>query len=279
MDQTGGAARWPAPRWLLAFEGAASRAGGSRSGARAVPAQPDLGGLRDDAAAAGALSAGRGLRGPGVADLGPRAGPRLRPDRAERGASGRASSASSASGVRAGFREERCRPSEWFGDGYVLCAMRSRLHGRRASDRRTVTRPSPRAHARVCRLIRSAAKPHGRRPKPPEERAAGGGGGYRRRRTRRGTAAARWSTSCSPAASAPPPPAAPAACARCRRPPDLEQRVVEEADHAALVLARPRVDTAGVLGLRDLPERPRLPRRRVEAPVQLLAVVRVRRAR
>ena len=45
----------------------------------------------------------------------------------------------------------------------------------------------------------------------------------------------------------------------CPRPAGLEQRVVEEAHHAALVLAWPRVDSAGVLRLGDLPERLRLP--------------------
>jgi hypothetical protein len=59
-------------------------------------------------------------------------------------------------------------PSEWFGDGYAMCAMHSRLH-RRPRPTPYGYRPSPRAHARVCRLIRSAAKPHGRRPKRPKK--------------------------------------------------------------------------------------------------------------
>jgi hypothetical protein len=57
-------------------------------------------------------------------------------------------------------------PAEWFADGYASCAVRLRL--------RRVVRPtpygyspSPRRHARVCALIRSAAKPRGRPPQPP----------------------------------------------------------------------------------------------------------------
>ena len=57
-------------------------------------------------------------------------------------------------------------PSEWFGDGYALCSMRGRL-ARRPSPTPYGYAPSPRTHARVCRLIRSAAKPNGRKPKRP----------------------------------------------------------------------------------------------------------------
>jgi hypothetical protein len=68
---------------------------------------------------------------------------------------------------RSGWFAGALPPSEWFGDGYALCALRTRLHAR---PHRTPYgyAPSPRAHARVCRLIRSAAKPHGRRPKRPQ---------------------------------------------------------------------------------------------------------------
>ena len=57
-------------------------------------------------------------------------------------------------------------PAEWFADGYASCAVRLRL--------RRVMRPTPygysatpRRHARVCSLIRSAARPRGRPPQPP----------------------------------------------------------------------------------------------------------------
>jgi hypothetical protein len=57
-------------------------------------------------------------------------------------------------------------PAEWFADGYASCAVRLRL---RRSVRPTPYgySPSPRRHARVCALIRSAAKPRGRPPQPP----------------------------------------------------------------------------------------------------------------
>jgi hypothetical protein len=57
-------------------------------------------------------------------------------------------------------------PAEWFADAYASCAVRVRL-------RRSV-RPTPygyaptrRRHARVCALIRAAARPRGGRPQRP----------------------------------------------------------------------------------------------------------------
>ena len=57
-------------------------------------------------------------------------------------------------------------PSEWFADGYASCAVRLRL--------RRAVKPTPYGyaatrgqHARVCRLIRAAARPRGRPRKPP----------------------------------------------------------------------------------------------------------------
>jgi len=67
---------------------------------------------------------------------------------------------------RSGWFQGALPPAEWFGDGYAMCAVRLRLH-RRAHPTPYGYAPSPRAHALVCRLIRSAAKPHGRRPKRP----------------------------------------------------------------------------------------------------------------
>jgi hypothetical protein len=59
-------------------------------------------------------------------------------------------------------------PAEWFADGYASCAVRRQLRRRSA--------PTPygylatrRQHARVCRLIRGAAKPRGRPPKWPRK--------------------------------------------------------------------------------------------------------------
>ena len=68
---------------------------------------------------------------------------------------------------RAGWFNGALPPAEWFGDGYALCAMRLHLHGRPRATPYGYA-PSPRAHARVCRLIRSAARPQGRRPKRPK---------------------------------------------------------------------------------------------------------------
>lgn len=57
-------------------------------------------------------------------------------------------------------------PAEWFADAYASCAVRLRL--------RRAVRPTPygyaptrRRHARVCALIRAAARPRGRRPQRP----------------------------------------------------------------------------------------------------------------
>ena len=57
-------------------------------------------------------------------------------------------------------------PAEWFADGYAACALR--LHLRRAMRPTPYGySPPPRRYARVCALIRSAAKPRGRPPQPP----------------------------------------------------------------------------------------------------------------
>src|SRR5829696_9400169 len=56
-----------------------------------------------------------------------------------------------------------------------------------------------------------------------------------------------------------------------------QQRRVEEADHALLVLLRPRLEPTDVAGLGDLPQRAVPARRRVVAAVELLAVAPVRR--
>jgi hypothetical protein len=68
---------------------------------------------------------------------------------------------------RSGWFRGALPPAEWFGDGYALCAIHLRLHERPRPTPYGYA-PSPRAHARVCRLIRSAAKPHGRGPKRPK---------------------------------------------------------------------------------------------------------------
>jgi hypothetical protein len=58
-------------------------------------------------------------------------------------------------------------PAEWFGDGYAACAQRRRLRaGGRASP--YGYGPTPRQHARVCRLIATAAAPRGRPPQAPQ---------------------------------------------------------------------------------------------------------------
>jgi hypothetical protein len=58
-------------------------------------------------------------------------------------------------------------PAEWFADGYAACAMRLRLRGALTPTPYGYA-PSKRRHARVCRLIVSAAKPGGRPPKRPK---------------------------------------------------------------------------------------------------------------
>jgi hypothetical protein len=112
---------------------------------------------------------------------------------------------------RAGWFQGGLPPAEWFGDGYALCAMHLRLHGRPRSSPYGYA-PSPRAHARVCRLIRSAAKPHGHRPKrpkhpppvvevqPPPPSQTGQGGC---------TLVDQLLTGCTPPAPPPPPPPPP----------------------------------------------------------------------
>jgi hypothetical protein len=57
-------------------------------------------------------------------------------------------------------------PAEWFADGYATCAARSRLR-RRSGPTLYGYSSTPRQHARVCELIRSAAAPRGRRAQPP----------------------------------------------------------------------------------------------------------------
>jgi hypothetical protein len=69
---------------------------------------------------------------------------------------------------RAGWFGGGLPPAEWFADGYALCAVRLHLHGR-AHPTPYAYAPGPRAHARVCRLIREAARPHGRRPQRPKK--------------------------------------------------------------------------------------------------------------
>lgn len=58
-------------------------------------------------------------------------------------------------------------PAEWFADGYAACAMRLRLR-RAFSPTPYGYSPSPRRHARVCRLIVTAARPGGRPPQRPK---------------------------------------------------------------------------------------------------------------
>lgn len=57
-------------------------------------------------------------------------------------------------------------PAEWFADGYAGCAVRQKLR-RRARPTPYGYTPTPRQHARVCRLIRRAAAPSGRPPQAP----------------------------------------------------------------------------------------------------------------
>jgi hypothetical protein len=67
---------------------------------------------------------------------------------------------------RSGWFRGGLPPAEWFADGYASCALHVRV---RRAIRPTPYgyAPSPRRHARVCALIRAAAKPRGRRPQPP----------------------------------------------------------------------------------------------------------------
>jgi hypothetical protein len=57
-------------------------------------------------------------------------------------------------------------PSEWFADGYALCARHRRI-SRRARRTAYGYNPSARQHAAVCRLIRRAAAPRGGKPQRP----------------------------------------------------------------------------------------------------------------
>jgi hypothetical protein len=66
----------------------------------------------------------------------------------------------------AGWSRGRLPAAEWFADGYAECAVRPRVR-RRAGRTAYGYAPTTRQHARVCRLIRRAAKPHGRRPQRP----------------------------------------------------------------------------------------------------------------
>jgi hypothetical protein len=70
-------------------------------------------------------------------------------------------------GIRSsGWFEGTVPAAEWFADGYKRCAFSRRLP---AGARATLYgyRPTRRQHARVCRLIRAAAKPRGRPPQRP----------------------------------------------------------------------------------------------------------------
>jgi hypothetical protein len=67
---------------------------------------------------------------------------------------------------RAGWARGALPPEEWFADGYARCAFR--LHvSHRLGRTAYAYGPTRRQHARVCRLTRLAAHPHGRRPEPP----------------------------------------------------------------------------------------------------------------
>jgi hypothetical protein len=59
-------------------------------------------------------------------------------------------------------------PSEWFADGYALCARRRSI-GRRIRRSAYGYSPTRRQHASVCRLIRRAAAPRGAKPQRPRK--------------------------------------------------------------------------------------------------------------
>jgi hypothetical protein len=68
---------------------------------------------------------------------------------------------------RTGWFHGGLPPAEWFADGYAACAIRLHLRHRNTPTPYGYA-PTRRQHARVCRLIRAAAKPHGRRPQRPK---------------------------------------------------------------------------------------------------------------
>jgi hypothetical protein len=68
---------------------------------------------------------------------------------------------------RSGWFQGGLPPAEWFADGYAACALHQRLR-RRGRPTPYGYGPTPRRHARVCRLIKNAAAPRGRPPQPPQ---------------------------------------------------------------------------------------------------------------
>jgi hypothetical protein len=64
---------------------------------------------------------------------------------------------------RSGWFSGRRMPAEWFADGYSLCALGRRMHARGLYG----YRPTRRQHRAVCRLIKRAAAPRGRKPQRP----------------------------------------------------------------------------------------------------------------
>jgi hypothetical protein len=70
-------------------------------------------------------------------------------------------------GIRSrGWFRATLPPAEWFADGYAGCAVRRRLRTQARPTPYGYT-PTPRQHARVCRLIGNAAAPRGRPPQAP----------------------------------------------------------------------------------------------------------------
>lgn len=68
---------------------------------------------------------------------------------------------------RSGWFRGGLPPAEWFADAYAGCAERRRL-SRRAPATPYGYSPTPRQHARACRLIANAAAPRGSPPQPPQ---------------------------------------------------------------------------------------------------------------
>ena len=68
---------------------------------------------------------------------------------------------------RSGWFRGGLPPAEWFADGYAGCAVRQRLRARGHATPYGYN-PTPRQHARVCRLIRTAAAPRGEPPQAPQ---------------------------------------------------------------------------------------------------------------